>query len=259
MSDLRQALKDAGWRQGIILDPQNDILKYDDAIGFIVLNQTCDCISPDTINEPYFEVLPVVKVPDSHDPQLINGRNPRRIHFQMEEDGEPIWVAARMADVMLVEREKHSDLKFSTTLILSPHCLEGLIAWRASRYLRPAFPDNFENALRNPIKKIEKVLKKHEELIDSILLSLDPHRDLEEDERYEVQLRLMVTPNVFADSEKVAILKSAAEEIEQHLGTVSEFDSPQCGIESLGAMTLWEKKSFLDFNRYDYLSFDQED
>jgi hypothetical protein len=259
MSDLRQALKDAGWRQGIILDPQNNILKHEGAIGFIVLNQTCDCISPDTKNEPYFEVLPVVKVRDSHDPQLINGRNPRRIHFQLEEDGEAIWVTARMADVILVEREKHYELKFSTTLMLSPHCLAGLIAWRASRYLRPAFPDKFEDALRNPIKKIEKVLKRHEDLIDSILLSLDPLRDLEEGERYEMQLRLMVTPNVFADSKKVAILELIAKEIEQYLGTAIEFDSPKCGIESLGAMTLWGKKSFLDFNRYDYLSFDQED
>ena len=41
MSDLRQILNGKGWRQGVILDPHQEILEHEGAIGFIVLNQTC--------------------------------------------------------------------------------------------------------------------------------------------------------------------------------------------------------------------------
>jgi hypothetical protein len=57
MSDLRQSLKDVGWRQGVILKPGPFPQK--EAFGFLVLNQTCDCINPSFEKEPHLELLPL--------------------------------------------------------------------------------------------------------------------------------------------------------------------------------------------------------
>jgi hypothetical protein len=258
MASLRDTLIEISWRQGVILDPRGGLLEQAGAHGFIVLNQTCDCISEDIVNEPCFEVLPFEKMIDTPDPMLINGRNARRIHFQLEEKGSPIWVSSRIADIRFVPRTAYVELAFSTFFSLPVKTLEGLISWRAARYLRPAFPDDFERALAKPLKKIGKIFKKNENLIEQVLIGLEPKTELEEDDYYEVSMKLMAKPAVYANSENARQLEQISQEIQSHLSTVEVFYSPRCSVQSLAEMSLWEREDYLEFSRYDYLSFDEE-
>ena len=50
-----------------------------------------------------------------------------------------------------------------------------------------------------------------------------------------------------------------AKDIESHLRKVHKFDTPTCTVQSLADMSLWELENFLDFSRYDYLSFDGDE
>lgn len=257
MPDVRQTLIDAGWRQGAILAPGP--FGHKDAFAFLVLNQTCDCINPDFEKEPYFELLPLTKVAKNPDTRLKNGKNPRLIHFQVQENGEDIWVSARITDIFQFERAEHASLVFASHFALAQAALKDLIEWRAQRYVRAAFPDSFEKAFGLLTKEFGKIMEQHESDIDSILISISPFEEIDEDERYEVQLHLMVVPSLMGQSDKLESLKSAADQIEKLFATSSAFDSPKCGVTSLGEMTLWKARSFLDFSRYDYLSFGKED
>ena len=80
---LRHELKDAGWKQGVILQPEG-ISDDKDTIGFLVISQTCDCINPNFVKEPYLELLPLKKrntKKGNPDPDFSDGKNPRELHF----------------------------------------------------------------------------------------------------------------------------------------------------------------------------------
>jgi hypothetical protein len=257
MSEVRQALKNAGWRQGAILAPGP--FEHADAFGFLVLNQTCDCLNDDFVKEPYLELLPLVKLTSQPDSRLKGGQNPRQIHFEIEEKGGNIWVSASIAEIIQCDRKAHASLAFAEALALSKSVLENLVLWRAQRYLRPAFPDSFENAFRPLAKNFGKKITKCERDINSLLISVLPFEELKDEECYEIQLHFLVTPSVMRQPESMQVLKSLSEEIQSLFADYSKFDSPQCQVTSLDEMSLWSARNFLDFSRYDYLSFGKEE
>lgn len=256
MCDVRQTLIDAGWRQGAILAPGP--FGHSDAFAYLVLNQTCDCINPDFDKEPHLELLPLTKVTKKPDPRLKNGKNPRQIHFQVQENGGEVWVNARIADIFQFERVEHASLSFAGHCTLTQAALEDLVEWRAQRYVRPAFPDSFETAFSSLSKEFGKIMATNEAVIDSVLISISPFDEIHEGDFYEMQLHLLVAPIVMGQSDILASLRSAAVEIEKLFATSSAFDSPKCAVTSLDKMTLWKARKFLDFSRYDYLSFGKE-
>jgi hypothetical protein len=258
MSDLRQRLIQAGWGQGVILDPSP--FAPAKAIGFLVLNQTCDCINPDFEKEPHLELLPLERLEDSPDSKLKNGQNPRKIHFQIQENGQDIWVAAKVTDILHLERTvEQVNLEFATSYSLSATSLDDLVRWRAQRYLRAAFPDTFEKAFRSLAKGFGKLVIRHEAFIDSLLLSLSPFEEITDGETYELQLRLMVAPTVTGQPAVVKELHGVARAIEELFASSPWFDAPKCKITGLDEMTLWDARKFVDFTRYDHLSFGKED
>ena len=137
--------------------------------------------------------------------------------------------------------------------------LSDLILWRAQRYLRTAFPDSFENAFYPLHKTFGKEVAKCEGDIESILISILPFEELEDEERYEIQLHFMVTPNVMRQLESMQGLKHLSENIQKLFADSPEFDAPICSVTCLDEMNLWEARKFIDFSRYDYLSFGKEE
>ncbi|RYD70634.1 MAG: hypothetical protein EOP84_26360 [Verrucomicrobiaceae bacterium] len=228
-------------------------------MGFVVLSQTCDCLNPDFSKEPHLELLPLEKIVGQPDSSLRNGRNPRQIQFQIQESGQEIWVNARITDICRVDRRYQEGLALSQDCSLTRATLDDLIHWRAQRYVRTAFPDSFETAFLSVSKKFGKLVSRHEKHIDSLLISLSPFEEIGEGECYEMQLRLMVTPLVMGQPTVVGQLKEMAAKIEELFGESSRFESPRCSVSGLDEMTLWEARNFLDFTRYDYLSFGQDE
>lgn len=54
-------------------------------------------------------------------------------------------------------------------------------------------------------------------------------------------------------------LKCLSERIQSLFANSPKFYSPQCQVTSLDEMSLWSARKFLDFSRYDYLSFGKEE
>ncbi len=257
MSDVRQALIERGWRQGVILAP--DSFEHPGAIGFLVLNQTCDCINPDFNKEPHLELLPLEMVSGKPDSRLKNGQNPRHIHFQIREKGEEIWVSAQIPAIIQTERANHENLSFAPSLEITGETLKDLIRWRAHRYLRPAFPDSFENAFRPLSKRFGAILADHERNIDSLLIAISPSEEVVAGDFHEIQLHLMVTPEVMGSPDTVRKLQALSGVIQNLLADSGSFGSVTCALSPLDGMSLWKARRYLDFNRYDYLSFGRDE
>ncbi|MCF6312131.1 MAG: hypothetical protein L3J39_06745 [Verrucomicrobiales bacterium] len=217
-------------------------------------------MNPSFEKEPHFEVLPLVPRKTKRgksDPNFKDGRNPRQIHFYINKEREPICVECQISEIEFVERKNHLALGFSNELEIEETSLEDLIMWRASRYLRTAFPDSFEEGFRSVKDRFSKLIVAHDDLVDSILIHLD---SLEEQNQYEVDLRLMVAPTTLAVTNNAETLKQLAEGLQKSLKASPVFFEkdciePKCSVMSMAEMTLWDRKSFLDFSRFDYLSF----
>jgi hypothetical protein len=257
MDNLRQRLIDAGWRQGVLVGPGR--FGHAGACAFVVLNQTCDCINPKVENEPWLELLPLVKLTGKPDSHMKNGRNPRQIHFQIRESGEEIWVGAKISEIERFDRSEQLSLSIASEFILPEAVLEDLIQWRAARYLRTAFPDAFENAFRPLTERFAKAIGEHDRLIDSILISLTPFAELQAEERYEIEVNLMIEPDVVARIADVQALRGIASKLKGILEESPAIASASCHVTDLDDMTLWEARRFLDFTRFDYLSFGQDE
>ena len=261
MSDLRETLKRNGWKQGVIILPTKLIEANTDHIGYMVLTQTCDCINRHFDTEPHLELLPLRKLRDGElDKQLINARNPRRIHFELTEQDKSLWVSAQISEVLKVDRSEHESLCISSKLKIAQHIIDDIIMWRAARYLRTAFPDAFEEAFReNKIAaKFSAKIKKHAAHIERILIGIDPFKEISADEPYDIQLYFMIEPETKTDKEVIKNLGILSDEIEILLASSKSFIDAQCHVQSLDEMSLHEAAKFLDFTRYDYLSFGEE-
>lgn len=263
MADLRQELIDAGWEQGVVLDP--GCIEESSAVGYLVLNQTCDCINPSFEKEPHLELLPLHKrqtKKGNPDPNCENGKNPREIHFWVTLDGEPLCVEARIREIQLVDRRGHPDFSFLESVKIPPAAINDILAWRAARYLRAAFPDSFENAFRSIKDQMTELLAGDgmDQLVDSILIKLDHYDELvEEGDAYDVKLRLMITPAVKGRSSEVEKVRDLADRIQELFRSLDEFPEADCQVVDLREMSLWESRKFLDFTRFDYLSFGEDD
>ncbi len=266
MAGLRDRLIAGGWKQGVIMEPaslqQAGVAGMDDAVGFLVLTQTCDCINPDFGKEPHLELLPLVlrnTRKGNPDPDYENGRNPREIHFWITFKGEQKCAVSRIKDIQLLERELIEVFGFSKEIIISREAIDDIIEWRAARYSRTAFPDGFEGAFRTVSDGFGEIMARDEAVVDSLLISISPFDEIEECDCYEIELHLMVTPSVMGQPETIEALKKSAREIEELFATSPFFDSPKCSVTCLGVMNLWDARKLLDFSRYDYLSFGKEE
>ncbi|MCE2960620.1 MAG: hypothetical protein ACK56K_16345 [Akkermansiaceae bacterium] len=266
MSDLRERLIAAGWRQGVILEPtslqQAGITVIDDAIGFLALTQTCDCINPDFVKEPHLELLPLVPrntKKGKPDPNYQNGINPREIHFWITLRGDQKCVVSQIKDIQLVKRDRIEEFRFSEDIGISKEEIDDIIEWRAARYSRTAFPETFETAFQTIKESFSEIIASHETNIESLLIEITPFSEIQHDDCYEIQMHLMVKLVVLGQPDTIVSLKKAAKQIEELFTTCVAFASAKCTVTSLNQMTLWERRSLLDFSRYDYLSFGKED
>ena len=259
MEVLRQHFIERGWKQGVILELSCVDSEIVDCVGFLVLTQTCDCINPSFEKEPHLELLPIREVEGSPDKGIVNGRNPRLIQFQILDKEKELWVEARICEIFPIDRSTHASLSFSSNLSVGAS-LDSIVAWRVARYSRTAYPDGFVNAFRSISSKFGRRIKKEgrDQHVHSLLLSLQPFRELEEQEEYEVQILLMTHPIVLGTVAHADALQSLAGELEELLEGVECFDSPMCGVVSLNDMNLMQRESYLDFTDYDYLSFGDE-
>ena len=258
-TELRAELKNTGWKQGVVISSDGIC---DDTLGLLVLTQTCDCINPSFDKEPSFEVLPLEArntKKGKPDPNYENGKNPREIHFYTQVEEIEQCVVANVSKIKLLPRKNHTSYKFAS-IEISPAALDDILTWRAARYLRPAFPDDFENEFAPLKERFSNYLTADEidSLVNSILINISPLSELEEGDQYELHLLLLVHPRILGITGEAKRLDVLAKNLSNLLAESDRFDAPTCKVASLDEISLFQARDYLNFNRYDYLSFAEE-
>lgn len=255
----RDALMAAGWKQGAVIDREH-VSEGHSAAHFVILSQTCDILNGSLVAEPTVELLPIVLKPGKNKPDrnLANGVNPRKIEFQVAVKGQLKWHSANISGLYFLPRQRLIGCSPSDIVSVDPGTLSSLLNWRIARYTRTAFPEAFEKAWKTNQVELKGAITAHEHLIDSMLISLDPFDEITTGEQYEVEIILLIEPQIYADPSHALALAEVASNLRAQLDTIPDFIFPSCAVLPLDGLTLWDRRKFLDFSRYDYLSFGGE-
>ena len=256
--------------------PECVVGKDHNKVRFIVISQCCDILH-DPIEEPTIEILVVQKT--EKDGAFIRGRHPRKYHMSIQEvdSNNGFWYEAKIIDRFNIDKFFCVNYKPCDKYSVQNE-IGNVKKWIAYRYVRTAWPDEFESSRRSVKKEVDRWLKRAEsEYLSSIYLHLDPCNELSSnkiDTEYVVYLLGTVTkedydssdtvPLKFYDAKtkkEVSCVKTRKDIAEFILGRIAaELDSCQ-GIyvegyecKSEEEVSFHEIKHYQRFTQYDYLS-----
>lgn len=271
---LRDDLMEGGWCQGAIIQssllPKIKSGPYDYAI---ILSQTCDVLSHNTKYDPDVELLPLKILPNRKpDKKLYHSYNPRRIQFKVCKDDKEVWAESAIRDCLLYDREKLPEIHHTSEIQIAPGTLHDLCVWRAARYLRHAFPDDFEENFKTSFKEnpddreettvsneFQKLMEEHQALINRLMIHYEPDSELEEGEGYEIKIVLFPELTTKAVPGQIEQIQDLRNKMAGLLKRPPGFQDVTVTIGWLDEFSLWDASNYLDWSRYDYLSFGDSD
>lgn len=178
-------------------DPVKLDVSYSDNSFCVVITQDCDMVHPKTEDEPFVEFIIGNQ---TNDKSCKNGKNPRKLHLENDNKIFEFIVHNRF----FVKKEKLINYEFTDSNELGVLTTENkkiLKKWLGNRYIRAAFPDEFNKRLSK--KNITK------KLLDKAISSKVSHiffevedRELSENETYTLNVMVVVDAS---DSEKIQI------------------------------------------------------
>jgi hypothetical protein len=260
--NLRDQLIGLGWRQGSIIeagaidDPA--LAACPDAEAFLVLNQTCDLINESLKKEPVVELLPLKRVGKA-DRNFENGHNPRQIHFELQVGGVPRHVEAFAPGILTIPREKITVTPPSTAWGIPGGTLKSLLVWRAARYLRTAFPDAFEARLKLVANDFKALIRGIHQHVVSLHLALEPFAEAAAADPYEIDILLVVSRTAMDDDATRKLLNEKVAELQRLVNSADGLVCNSCKARAPHEVSLEEADRYLVWERYDYLSFGEDD
>ena len=182
-----------GWRQGSILDRKAETRAWEhapsrltrsDRCRLMVTSHDCDILNPAIAKEPLVEVLRASIVPDCHAGGMTSsGRNPRALRLpRVTVEGIDIALDFSVHDRWPIPRELL--MAERPAGFLSERDRRLVAEWLAKRYIRAAFPAEFDSRWRNRSKAWRKLLAIHSARIQGVYLRLDSHEELPADIPY---------------------------------------------------------------------------
>jgi hypothetical protein len=201
------------WRQGFLL-PAEAI----ESIGLshpesqtetlvIVATHDCDLTQlPD--REPTIEVVVGRKI-QNLEGNFTHAKNSRTLHIEFE-NNEPLLAEFSSTEKRIIPKNVLLNYEPESNASLSPAAKATFQAWLASRYRRSAFPDAFENRLKEAKlhEKITKAVKPLGNMITAVFFDVDEGREVartEPDDVYALDIILLyATEPDFDAAEKAA-------------------------------------------------------
>ena len=243
--DKADAIRDRRWRQGSVLLPESlpqdclfepPLSPTSSEAVLIVLTQDCDLVQSDFGKEPYVEVIRAVPV-QNQDGNLLYGKNPRRIHFQIGE----VTHEAICHERTRIPRQLLASIDSSSTHVLDSLTLELLRGWIAKRYIRPAFPDTFNGRVRQGPngKAIRKLLERNGDWFRDIYLMCTPSdEELADGETYEIVVWPTMGSEDFDDQAMRLAATKVVTELEGLLANCSDIKVNECSLRHEGQISL---------------------
>ena len=253
-----QKIRDAGWRQGSIL-PCNMLraLIEDNGLGAIdgsassdwwmVVSQDCDVVNRDFDKEPFVEII---RIQETNDPGGGDqwGKNPRRLRF-----GDRVGETEREFQVVVHDRiridrrvlaEYAPDPERNIT-IENTRCI---CRWISQRYVRPAFPDAFNERVEGAIPALRRCLKKKGKLLTGILIWVD-ESELGSEEKYRVIIWATMKVEKWNDPAIRATARGLVNQICAQIRECEGIDVTECELKSEQDVSINHMRQF---KRWDF-------
>ncbi len=189
-----------GWRQGAVLDgglaasarkiaPDTISLNIEDWIT--VTSHDCDVVNPSVDKEPTIELLRLEPLPTiKPDKQKVGGRNPRSLELVVEHNGTSTVLRCSVHERWQIPRELLS--KEAPAWCLESRHSRLIAEWLAKRYIRSAFPNEFDRRWRAEMKSWLKLLRKHSQDIQGVYLRLNTLAELDNRTPYKAAIMIAV-------------------------------------------------------------------
>ncbi len=145
--------------------------EYQDDTMAIVASHDCDLTQPPD-REPQVEVIVGRKI-SALDGNSTHGKSPRTLHLEFQ-GHESVFGEFVITEKKSIRKNLLADFAPDTRSILGSADLHTFQFWLASRYNRPAFPDEFERRLNESglAEKIARALKTSSMAIRAILFEV---------------------------------------------------------------------------------------
>jgi len=167
------------------------------------------------------ELLYIREIKDL-DSSFTKGKSTRRLHFNLRTESEgddKVCFECLAKDRYWVRRSCLVNLNPDKFFITDGNKLQDLIDWVIRRYLRSAFPDEFNRRLEGDKKRIRKLLKKHSEDIEGVFCRLDPMDcDLPPGGVYKLRLYVLISPVYYRDENYLQNIDETIAKIESIVG-----------------------------------------
>lgn len=200
-----------GWLQGKILKKQfADLLTQIVSLPssnendiWIVVSQSCDLLNNSFENEPYAEVVKATLIEREVAKTLVFNKNPRMLECEEAFQGEGSQsIRLSIHDRVLIKRSLLANSEPVNNLELKQETIRIITRWISNRYIRPAFPDEFNTRAKRELDKIgtKSSFRKAAIKITGIWLNTED-QELRKDEEYKVVIIATMKTNDFNNEE----------------------------------------------------------
>lgn len=245
-----ESVREAGWTQGSVLDVGSTAGATELSSGdtYMVVSHPCDVVSASLEREPTVQLIMMHPI-EVVDGNFTFGKNPRRLHIQLETGAFEL----RIAEMVTIDR---GFLAVTTPTVTVDESQRRMLAsWLAARYARPVFADEFNRRLDPARRGIEKILKTAGKHISGIyvLTSLD---ELPEGSPYRTAIALTMTTDDFEVPEMFAQVSDAGDAIAGLVRSMDGIDLASLDTVSEGDISLAHLRIYA---RWDYESLSHRD
>ena len=177
------------------LNPVNLDVSYRENLFCTVITQDCDIVHQKQEEEPFVEFI----IGDlTQDKSCKNGKNPRKLHI---ENGEELF-EFNIHNRFFVKKKLLTGFDFPDVLYrLTDDNKKILKKWLGNRYIRAAFPDNFNKRLFNT--KINKFIEKSISAKVSHIFFEVEDRELQDNEIYKLNVMVVADTENNEEKEKI--------------------------------------------------------
>jgi hypothetical protein len=250
------------WRQGSVvprelLPPEDLSHELPAEAKLIAISHDCDIVNPSLDAEPWLEIL-VARPIDKLDGSLTQGKNPRKLHLSLDQDGSKQFYELDIHEKFRTKRGCLSGGIPDASLILDRLQIQQIARWVGKRYSRPSFPSAFDVRIPDAIrKKIKKLLARDGADIKGIFLGLTDD-ELEPGQHYEVVLRLVIAVEAGEDDQREQLALSvltALQDLMNQCEGVSVYDAEVRTLNEFSLADFFDTRVW----DYEYLSSEQEE
>jgi hypothetical protein len=255
-----EEIRRKGWRQGSAVSTLPDVNGIPTTVGtgpggspcgWILISHDCDIVHHDLDNEPSVEFIAMWPI-DAADGNFLHGKNPRRLHMKVGTSA----VEFRAAAMVRIPRASLAELSLVPEMGLPKADADDLVNWVARRYVRSAFPDEFNNRLKTCSKDIHKLFGSGGTDIAAAYLLLSTSEELPEGEKYEVDLVLAMREDDFNDTEKRGTANELLGKLTKLFGGCPGISMGEADVKSEGEITLSQLRHLKRLD-LDHLSYDE--